>query len=112
MDDTVIDEDAWLRFILYNHKYYDTFEKMQNIFSKCNIDPKNIDLSKEIWFEQQNEYAWWNNFKLIQHLHLLGTDVNKTINLYNNKKIKLLQHIGEFFIYYDLLISMLNISNY
>jgi len=59
-------------FILHNHRYYDTFEKLEKIIKDLNIKPCNFNtfnVNKKIMHKHD---PWHENTEFVNHLKKLG----------------------------------------
>ena len=59
----------WIRFILNNHNIYNTKETLTSILKSTNVEPKELLLDLEPWFETNN---WWDDEKFVQSMKEAG----------------------------------------
>ena len=64
------------RFILSNHKLYNSPDKLLRIMNDLELKPAEMDLSCESWWVNNN---WWENNAFIQALYECQVDIRKTI---------------------------------
>ena len=82
-----ITKKDWIRFILSNHKLYNTKQKLSDILTQLDLNPEDINLAIEPWFETNN---WWDDVKFVQALHDIGVVFPHEIQIIKSQS---LQHL-------------------
>lgn len=59
-------------FILHNHRYYDTFEKLEKIIQAFNIEPSNFNTFNANKKIMHTHDPWHENIEFVNHLKKLG----------------------------------------
>ena len=67
-----------VRFVLSNHDIYNTVDALSMIIHTLIINPSQIDLTQESWWQTNN---WWDDKAFVQSLQDIGVKIPSEITV-------------------------------